>query len=446
MNEALRRDARGFIARQTVATQDLRKTIYVGPYGKGFHKVRNPHSDEEYIVADGIGGATLTPGMPAIVASFSGQHGEVLISRPPAGMGGSAVTKVTLPPESSPSSGDVGEVLLDGNYRGWSFYCDGGSYVWLACYHSRMRYQDGPVFVDGTQELVVSKLAVSSIVGQTDLASDGYDIGEFTDGVGGTEVFRYGLAEMTSFDDPKRFTVSLVSGGGVVFVVSVDINSPGDYSVLCLTDSGEFIGSDTFTGRSASEVGPVSNLSDHSAVYNTSDGRFYFAHPIGSGTNFRICTRSILDGSLGGYVDLDFGGMSRYYAGIAARPSADGMRVFRANGTGHIAEYRDYDWNFSPVAGWVSMTLGANNEIPGPDATWVVYRSGDYAAFGTNVSTDSGVFLIDEDGVFVSEVGDFAAGGLPFYAGQSSSYILQGAPSGSGEYALYRMLSNGTIA
>lgn len=103
INAALKRDLFGYIARQTVGSQDLRKVLYVSPWGKGFHKVKNPVSDEEYVVADGIGGATMEPGSVAMAASFSGQQGEVIISRPPAGFGGASVSKTTAIPSSRPA-------------------------------------------------------------------------------------------------------------------------------------------------------------------------------------------------------------------------------------------------------------------------------------------------------------------------------------------------------
>lgn len=122
MNEALGRDVLGFVARQTKATQDLRKVIYVGPFGKGFHKVRNPVSNEEYVVADGLGGTTMRPGSVAGVMSFSGQHGEVLAVRSPLGFAtassGGFGTSVTGIP-SSPTQLPLGPLL-------WSrtFYVD----------------------------------------------------------------------------------------------------------------------------------------------------------------------------------------------------------------------------------------------------------------------------------------------------------------------------------
>lgn len=103
LNAALKRDLFGYIARQTVGSQDLRKVLYVSPWGKGFHKVKNPVSDEEYVVSDGLGGATMAPGSVAMAASFSGQQGETIISRPPAGFGGAATTKTTLSPETRPA-------------------------------------------------------------------------------------------------------------------------------------------------------------------------------------------------------------------------------------------------------------------------------------------------------------------------------------------------------
>ena len=103
MNEALGRNQFGFIARQTVATQDMRKAIYANPLGLGYHEVTNPYSTEKFVVSDLTGGSTFEPGSVVMLASYSGQHGEGIIGRAPAGFGGSGVSRTTLPPEMEPS-------------------------------------------------------------------------------------------------------------------------------------------------------------------------------------------------------------------------------------------------------------------------------------------------------------------------------------------------------
>lgn len=123
INQALNRDVLGFLARQTVATQDLRKVIYVSPHGKGYHKVKNPVSEEVYVVADGLGGATMVPDSVAIAASFSGQAGEVIISRPPAGFGGASITHVTVAPNRAPTAAAPD----DATYTNLGFCWDGAN-------------------------------------------------------------------------------------------------------------------------------------------------------------------------------------------------------------------------------------------------------------------------------------------------------------------------------
>lgn len=104
LSEIVSRDELGLVARSRVKNADLRKVVYSKPLGKGFHKVTNPGGGQEYVVADGLGGATLQKGATAVAASFSGQHGEVLISRPPAGLGSSTavITSYTV---SAPTGG-----------------------------------------------------------------------------------------------------------------------------------------------------------------------------------------------------------------------------------------------------------------------------------------------------------------------------------------------------
>lgn len=129
IRDIIGRDASSYVSRQTVASQDLRKAIYYSPHGKGYHKVQNPFSGEVYVVADGLGGSTVTPGAVVMVASFSGQHGEVLISRPPAGFGGSSVTRVTRPPDDIPVTVNV---VLTGQTHLSMAYDAGGNRMLLA--------------------------------------------------------------------------------------------------------------------------------------------------------------------------------------------------------------------------------------------------------------------------------------------------------------------------
>lgn len=103
----------GLFGRHRVAAAPLRKAIYYGPLGQPSHIVTNPHSGERYVVADGLGGATLQRGTPVVLASFGGQHGEVLISRPPAGYGGSAVIASQALPNVIPVAAEPDPVEPD---------------------------------------------------------------------------------------------------------------------------------------------------------------------------------------------------------------------------------------------------------------------------------------------------------------------------------------------
>lgn len=103
MNEALGRDALGFIARQTVQTQDFREAIYLYPDGKQGHWVRNTHSDTPYWVGDLTGGSTFEPGSIVFVASRSGKRGEKIIGRSPAGMASSSIATIEAPNSVAPA-------------------------------------------------------------------------------------------------------------------------------------------------------------------------------------------------------------------------------------------------------------------------------------------------------------------------------------------------------
>lgn len=441
MNEALGRDALGFIARQTVQTQDFREAIYGYPDGKQGHWVRNTHSETFYWVGDLTGGSTFEPGSIVFVASRSGKRGEKIIGSSPAGMVAASVATVTAGNFVEPT----GDVETFGYYRGWAYYCDGGAYVWLASFHTKHSYDPGgPTFIEGTNELRVSRIAVSAISGMQQLAVNGYEDGEFLDGmVGGTELFTYGRVPLVTFLEPDWRVVSLVESGGTVFVVYATL--AGAYTVLALTDSGTLLGSDSFSGRAI--LGDASyDLLNSSAVYCPDDAQFFFAHPIGSGSEeFKICRRNMLSAAIEAEVDIDFAAAGRTYVGIAPRPSGNlGLRVFRANGTGNPCEYRDYDSDFSPLTAWVAMDFGADNELPS-GRNCIVRNSTGYAVFGQDDVGDAAVFLIDDSGNFISEVAVLTSQGYPIYPATSGSLILSGVTI-TAEIALYRMLSSGSIA
>ena len=444
MNEVLGRDALGFIARQTVQTQDFREAVYAYPDGKQGHWVRNTHSETLYWVGDLTGGSTFEPGSIVFVASRSGKRGEKIIGRSPAGMVSASVATVTTPNSVGPlSAPDTGDVF--GHYRGWAYFCDGGAYVWVAAFHEKYSYDPGgPTFIEGTNELRVAKIAVSSFAGAQELAVDGYEDGEFLDGtVGGTELFTYGSVPLVAFNDPDYRVVSLVEAGGTVFVVYATL--AGAYTVLALTDSGTLLGSDSFSGRSI--VGDsATDLLESSAVYCPDDAQFFFAHPIGSGSEeFKICRRNMLSAGIEAEVDIDFAAAGREYVGIAPLPAGNlGLRVFRSAGTGNPCEYRDYDSGLTPLTAWIAMDFGPDNELPG-GRNCIVRNSTGYAVFGIDDVGDPAVFLVDHSGDFISEVAVLVDYRSPIYPASSGSLIL-GGPAATAEIALYRMLNDGTIA
>lgn len=442
MNEALKRDIFGFIARQTKATQDFRQAIYLHPDGKIGHWVRNPYSSEAYWVSDLTGGSTFEPGSTVMLASFSGRRGEGIVGRSPAGFGGAAISEVTLPPSVTPTTTPPVDALEQGYYLGWSYYCDGGGYVWTACMHHRLRYLAGPVFVDGTVALRVGRYSMADLAGGVDIPIDGYDIDDFAGGNGGAEVFRLDSDPLSSLSQSFR-TVSIIQSGGYVFVVTVEIGET-TYTVHLMTDSGTLIATDTFTGRAW--VSTPEALGQHSAICSNIDGNFYFAHPIGAGAEeFRFCRRSLADASVVDFIDIDFSIEASVYAGIAPIPGAPGLRVFRNADDSSTQAYKDFDTDFSALSAWVTMDFGADNHFGLFAPNMVVPRTSGFAVLGVNVSTDPGVFLVDLNGDFVSEVGDHAPARPPIFPAASGSFVFIGTAV-TGEFALWRMLSDGTMA
>ncbi len=299
MNEALGRDALGFIARQTVQTQDFREAIYGYPDGKQGHWVRNTHSETFYWVGDLTGGSTFEPGSIVFVASRSGKRGEKIIGSSPAGMVSASVATVTAPA----SVGPISAPLTEGTYSGWSYFGDGSSYVYLACAHHKKQYRyvgGANYYVSGTVQIRVSRIAVGDIIGQTNLAPNGYSDDEFLGGVGGVELFRSDPVDLVADPptDPETGitndpgipwrTCALSTDGTNFFVVYTKDDSASTFTVDCYDASGTLQGTDTFTGRTPPHD-QVDLINEHSAI--VSGGLFVFAHPIGSAKEFTFTTR-----------------------------------------------------------------------------------------------------------------------------------------------------------
>lgn len=60
------------------------------PLGLNYHVVKNPCNDQEYTVGDATGGMTFTPGSAVALGSFTGNPGEFIMGKPPAGFGGAS--------------------------------------------------------------------------------------------------------------------------------------------------------------------------------------------------------------------------------------------------------------------------------------------------------------------------------------------------------------------
>ena len=95
------------------------------------------------------------------------------------------------------------------------------------------------------------------------------------------------------------------------------------------------------------------------------------------------------------------------------------------------------------LTGWVTMDFGPDNEVQGGRNVFV-RTAGGFAALGNN-ATDVAVFLVDLNGDFVSEVGDHAPARPPIFPAASGSFVFIGTAV-TGEFALWRMLSDGTMA
>ncbi len=456
MNEVLGRDALGFIARQTVQTQDFSEAIYAYPDGKQGHWVHLPHSETLFWVGDLTGGSTFEPGSVVFVASISGKRGKKIIGRSPAGMVGASVATVQAPNTVEPAETPVGAL----SYRGWAYGCDGSSSVLLASF----LYKAGP----STVELRVAELPVADIVGD--------DInfrGDGGGGVIGAESFSSEPEELdeATFDNKDHRCLSVVSDGTVTFVVHTADLASGSYVVSCFDATGALLGSDTFTGRTppTSTMQRIVSLNQHSSVL--SSGVFYFAHPIGSGDQeFRLCTRSDADASVVAYVDIDFAATDFSYAGMTPLPSG-GVRVWLRYDVGFGAgfgSYMDFDSGLVCALGvqpalWPFVSPGEQYQynLSGIDTTDVLgnvtmagstaHPTASYVLIGTHSTGPTlAAFDLDSSTVFVSAVStdpEMDDKIQPIFPCSGDGFIISATGLGpSGQGILNRILSDGTKA
>ena len=89
-----RRSERAMLDARRTQEADLRSAEYVAPFGRGFHKVKNPGGATEFIVADQTGGRTFSPGSAVLLGSETGFPGEAILGGAPAGKkGGTSRTR-----------------------------------------------------------------------------------------------------------------------------------------------------------------------------------------------------------------------------------------------------------------------------------------------------------------------------------------------------------------
>jgi hypothetical protein len=449
-----------------VAEADIRPAIYVRPKGNGFHVVRNICNEEEYVVADGTGGSTFAPGSVVSVASFSGNPGEFIIGSPPAGFGGSsnyaiqlsARPYVTVPPEPP--------VLTErGFYRGWAYYGDGSSSVWLACAHYRKRLDPGTLaFVEGEVAIRVAVLSASGITGSLNLASTGYAIDELTNGAGGSEVFRSASTALVAPTQASYLhrVVALAAGGGKVAVVYTKNFNGTTYTADLYTSSGTLVASRTFTGVAYPDTAAYQYLNQNAVVYSSNDDDFYFVDKTAAGT-FTFSRRSLTDMSVVASTSINFGATGHVYTGCAARPGASGIRVFRSNSAATSQDYFDLDSSMANPggAGWVSMAFGTENGYQwdylgtaGPGGNSTCANGSAFACTGqiqrTPPSNKFGVMKLDASGALVANMNATTMQRTncpPLFSCGTDEFICINSGTGpNGTLQLRRMLSDGTLA
>jgi len=209
------------------AEADLRRVLYVRPYGYGFHVVKNLCNDEEYVVADGLGfKRTFAPGTVVMLGSQTGHPGEMLISGPPSGMGGASAFPVSAAVRSGygpvPPTLEPEPVYTAGSA---AFWFDSGTLyaAWAASDEDSNFYlQIGEV-----EPEYIEEEPAANEVGTDDLAAAGaatllYTIAdaEFSPGYVDTKPLAFAVLDGYALvqTDPASLSVVDMSDGSVVAV------------------------------------------------------------------------------------------------------------------------------------------------------------------------------------------------------------------------------------
>lgn len=446
------------------AEADIRPAIYLRPNGQGFHVVRNICNEQEYVVADGTGGGTFAPGSVVSVGSFTGNPGEFILGRPPAGFGGSSGFALQVVHRGHTTVPPVVAGLERGFYRGWAYYCGGDSTVWLACAHYRKTLDpDTSAFLSGTVSIRVATMAASSITGSLSLSAQGYALDEFTDGgAGGSEVFRTTPEDLSlaTHDDFLSRVVALAASPTMVAVVYTKNHSGTSYTAAIYSTSGTFIASKTFTAAAYTGSYAMQYLNNNAVVYSDNDDAFYFIDKT-SGSNFTFRRRSSATMDALASLSINFG--SYVYAGCTARHGVPGIRIFRSNAAATAQDYLDLDADLVDVGslGWQSMAFGSENsyewdylltEPPGGNATCM--NGTGFACTGrierAPAANRFGIFKVDGSGALVANMNTATMNGTncpPLFSCGTDEFIC--INSGNGPYGtlqLRRMLTDGTLA
>lgn len=446
---------------------DIRAAIYVRPLGSGFHVIRNVCNEQEYVVGDGTGGGTFAPGSVVSVGSFSGNPGEFIVARGPAGFGGASGFAISLGRRGYQTLPPAAPALTEsGFYRGWAYYCSGSSSVWLACAHYRKHLDPETLdFVDGTVAIRVAVLPASEITGSLSLASTGYATDELLDGAGGAEVFRsapVNLALPTHSDFLFR-VVALAAGGGKVAVVYTKNFQSTTYTVDLYSSAGELIASKSFSGVAYDGSFAMQYLNRNAVVYSSVDSDFYFADKTASPGTFTFRRRSLSTLEVAASASIDFDATGHVYAGCTARHGASGIRIFRSNAAATSQDYLDLDADMVDVGsvGWVSMDFGTENsyewdylltETPGGNATCM--NGSGFACTGrierAPAANRFGIFKVDGTGTFLANMNSATMQRTncpPLFSCGTDEFICINSGSGpNGTLQLRRMLNDGTLA
>jgi len=121
---------RGILERNRQRTADNRWVQYLRPAGLGKHVVRNFTNPRPYIVGSAIQRMTFVPGSQVLVASNTGEPGEIIIGAPSPGRRGGNINPPNLPraPTGAPTGASgrkyLGLNLASGQFEAYD-YLDG---------------------------------------------------------------------------------------------------------------------------------------------------------------------------------------------------------------------------------------------------------------------------------------------------------------------------------